>query len=142
MTIRSIFPSEHQIQCAIVEWANIFTIEKYEQSINGGLILIKRKIIDYLLAVPNGGNRSITEALRLKREGVKRGVSDLFFAHPSFGRGFFYHGLWIEVKSKKGKLRKEQKEWMLFMSNVGYKCVEVRTVDEGIQAIKDYLGMR
>lgn len=139
--IRRIDPTEHQIQCAIVEWANIFGIEKYEQLANGDLIIRKRKVIDFLLAVPNGGKRSITEAIRLKKEGVKMGVSDLFFAHPSMGERSFNHGLWIEVKSRKGKLSKEQKEWMILMSNVGYKCVEVKSVDEGIQAIKIYLGM-
>lgn len=135
--IRKIEPSEHQIQCAIVEWANK-TKMPYGENIRIG---------DFLLAIPNGGNRSITEAVRLKKEGVKKGVSDMFLAIPraipydpfDF---FTISGLWIEVKTNKGKISNEQKEWVNLMNKTGYLAIVVRTIDEGIKAIKDYLGMR
>lgn len=128
-------PTEHQIQCAIVEWAA-----------NTNLPFGKRKIGDFLLAIPNGGNRSITEALRLKKEGVKKGVSDLFLSFPLWRDGYmvdFYEacGLWIEVKSKKGKLSKSQEDWIVLMIAHGYEARVVYSVDQGIQVIKDYLGM-
>lgn len=131
--IRRIDPTEHQIQCGIVEWANN-TKTPYGQN----------KIGDFILAIPNGGNRSITEALRLKKEGVKKGVSDLFLAMPvTFNYGEDHgHGLWIEVKSKKGKVSKAQENWAVLMIKSNYECRIVYSVDEGIQAIKDYLGMR
>jgi len=124
--IRKIGPTEHQIQCAIVEWAN---------NTNFG----SEKIGDYLIAIPNGGNRSITEAVRLKKEGVKSGVSDIFLAISVMKDYRVYGGLWIEVKTKKGKLSPAQKNWMEKMNRNDYKADVVRSLDEGIQAIKNYL---
>lgn len=132
--LRRIDPTEHQIQAAIVEWARM---EKFQNPHNKELIIYLK---DYLIAIPNGGNRSITEAIRLRKEGVKAGVSDLFLALP-WDNGEFYCGLWIEVKSKNGKLSKAQREWLQKMSK-SYKTFVIFTVDEGIQAIKDYLGMK
>ncbi len=130
--LRRLNPSEHQIQCAIAEWAK-----------NTNTRYGKNKIGDFLLAIPNGGNRSITEALRLKKEGVKSGVSDLFLCIPVINNYEDHsHGLWIEVKSKKGRLSKEQIEWMDLMKSQHYEAVVVKSVDEGIDAIKCYLGVR
>lgn len=134
MKKRSLEPSESQIQCAIVEWAKINKIiNKYnkEKTIYFG---------DYLIAIPNGGNRSITEAVRLKKEGVKPGVSDLFFACPSFN-GKNKNGLWMEVKNKKGKVTKCQYEWIKLMCDANYEACIVYSVDEGINAIKDHMGI-
>jgi VRR-NUC domain-containing protein len=102
---------------------------------------------DFLISIPNGGYRHKSEAVRLKKEGLKKGVCDLFLAIPSYDgiktEMNIRRGLWIEVKSKKGKLSNYQKEWIKLMRQYcGYSVSVVRSVDEGIQAIKDYLGMR
>jgi hypothetical protein len=128
--MRSVEPSEHQIQSAIVEWAN-------------NTVYPPLTIGKFLFAIPNGGSRRITEAVRFKKEGVKKGVSDLFFAVPMRQQNNSIRGgLWVEVKSKKGKVSKDQEDWLELMRNIGYCTAVVRGVDEGIQAIKDYLGMR
>ena len=130
--IRHVEPTEHQIQSAIVEWANITSCG-----------YCYRKIGHYLFSIPNGGLRCIKTAKRLKKEGLKSGVSDLFLAFPSWDwRGIKNkHGLFIEVKSTNGKISLLQKEFMKRMDEVKYHTVIVKSVDEGIQAIKDYLGM-
>lgn len=140
--LRRINPTEHQIQAAIVEWANLTYIERYGQKNNGGLFVVKRKVGDFLLAIPNGGYRNKREAAKLKKEGVKKGISDLFFAYPQFGRGFFCHGLWIEIKKKGGRLSDNQVRWFALMNLQGYETKLIDTVEKGIQAIKDYLGMK
>ena len=69
-----------------------------------------------IFAIPNGGQRSIAAAGRLKTEGVSSGVPDLFI--PAWG-------LWIEMKRiKGGKLSSEQKDWIAYLESVGY-CVIV-----------------
>ena len=55
--------------------------------------------LNLLFHIPNGGKRNITTAKRLKAEGVKAGVPDLFL--PVSRGGFF--GLFIEMKVGKNK---------------------------------------
>ena len=74
---------EHKIQVALCQWlAAVHTVE-------------------YALtfAVPNGGHRHVAVAAKLKAEGVKRGVPDLFMAVPRGDK----HGLFIELKTEKGR---------------------------------------
>ena len=66
--------------------------------------------------IPNGGMRSKSEAARFKAMGVKRGVSDVFLPVSKGG----YHGLYIELKAKDGRLEKEQKEWIAAVREQGY----------------------
>jgi len=79
-------------------------------------------VADFLIANANGGKRNVREAARLKAQGVKAGVSDLFLALPANGMC----GLWIELKapatatSKAGKPSQAQIEWLEGMSQVGY----------------------
>jgi hypothetical protein len=108
--------SEHEIQCSIVQWARL-------------------KKLTMLIAIPNGGLRNIIVAKKLKMEGVVSGVSDLFFAYPMNG----FHGLWIEVKTKNGKLSSSQDLWIKNMKFFGYKAEGVRSVNEGINLISDYI---
>lgn len=125
--LRRIEPTEHQIQSAIVEWANFTKIPK-------GVTFIG----EYLIAIPNGGYRNKKEAAILKKEGVTAGVSDMFLALPNK----VYNGLWIECKSMGGRVSNYQLEWMDKMKKEGYDAKVVSKVDTGIQAIKDYLGIR
>ncbi len=57
------------------------------------------EIYKVTFAIPNGGKRNPVEAARLKKQGVKAGVSDIFVAYPENP----YHGLWIELKRPKVK---------------------------------------
>lgn len=80
----------------------------------------------FLIHIPNGGQRNIREAYRLKRAGVRRGVSDLFLALPNA----YYCGLWLELKAlqKNGYYNKpttEQLQWMKLMKDAGYEAVIV-----------------
>jgi len=54
----------------------------------------------------------------LKRKGSKAGVSDCFFPR---GNGNF-SGLWLELKSAKGRLSEHQVSFMKLMTNEGYQC--------------------
>jgi len=72
--------------------------------------------LELLHHIPNGGKRSKPEAARFKAMGVKRGVSDIFLPVARGG----YHGLYIELKAKDGKVEKEQKEWIDAVRKQGY----------------------
>lgn len=94
-------------------------------------------INDYLAAIPNGGKRSQMEAVRLKKEGVKAGVSDLFFAWPTKT----YHGLWIEFKTdqKNSILTEDQQQWLAKMDKVKYQTIVPTNVNQAIDMIEVYL---
>src|SRR5574343_309859 len=54
--------------------------------------------------IPNGGLRDPKTAVQLKQMGVLKGVPDLFLPLACFK----WHGLYIELKTKEGKLSVEQ----------------------------------
>lgn len=122
---------EHNIQVACVRWFNL----QYPQY--RGL----------LFACPNGGNRNLVTAAKLKAEGVTPGVADLLLLVPGFGiselkDGYLAkecHALCIEMKTAKGRQSPEQKEWQKKVEAAGYRYVIVRSVEQFIKEINDYL---
>lgn len=115
-------PSEEQEQAVVIEWA----------------MLMSRQFPDLenLFHIGNGGFRTKSEAARLKKIGVKPGVSDLFLPAP-VGK---YHGLWIEMKKKKGgRLEPEQKDWLERMNRKGYLALRANGSDEACDILYRYL---
>lgn len=91
---------------------------------------------NWLFHIANGGSRHPLEAMSLKRQGVRAGISDYQLVYPKDG----YHGLWIELKKRKGgRLTKEQKEWLDNMVLLGYSAHVANGADEAIAIIKGYL---
>lgn len=90
----------------------------------------------YLFHIPNGGSRNPIEAKNLKRQGVKAGVPDLFLPLPTAK----YHGLFIEMKYGKNKPTPSQKEWIEYLSSVGYLTVVCYSAEEAVDLIKKYIG--
>ena len=70
----------------------------------------------------------------MKAEGMLAGVPDVFVPTPWADK----HGLYLEFKSKKGKLTKEQAKYQAMCHRVGYGYVVVRSVDQAIEATAAY----
>lgn len=81
----------------------------------------------------NGAHKNPAARMKFKREGLKPGVPDYFFAVPS-GK---YHGLYIEFKKPGGKVSEEQKDWMGRLDRAGY-YVTVETDAEKAEEIVDW----
>lgn len=113
--------SEHTEQANVIMWAQAHAVRDPRLTL--------------LFAIPNGGARSKRTAALLKREGVKRGVPDLFLPVPSGGR----HGLFIEMKKKGGRLTTQQKQWLGELNELGYSAVVCYSADEAIETIQEYL---
>lgn len=111
--------NEHQEQVAVINWF------RHQH----------RQYASYLFAIPNGGVRNIGTAVKLKKEGVMAGVPDLFLMIPMNG----YHGLWIEMKVKSGRVSDSQKEFMGAATLMGYPAVICYGFDEAKNAINNYL---
>ncbi len=90
-----------------------------------------------LLAIPNGGHRHISVATKLKREGVRSGVPDIFLACPRKAMG----GLWIELKKPKGgRVSPEQKDWISRLVWAGYQAEVCHGWEAAKQVIEKYLS--
>jgi hypothetical protein len=89
-----------------------------------------------LFAIPNGGERNVIVAGKLKAEGVRAGVPDLFLAHPSHD----YHGLFIEMKKEKGgRVSSLQNQFIDVLSKAGYYTSVCHGWYEAAECIKNYL---
>lgn len=84
---------------------------------------------------PNGGRRNAREGARFKAMGTRKGFPDLVLFFPSKD----YHGLFIEMKSEKGRQQPSQKEWQRQLEWAGYKYVVCRSFGEFMTEIKEYL---
>lgn len=81
--------------------------------------------------VPNE-RRSAIEAKRLSAEGVKKGVSDLFF--PYALNGLPRMGV-IELKSETGSLSREQRAWRDYFISIGYDWACLKTVESVVETL-------
>ena len=117
-------PTEHQVQCTLIQWWQ--------------MQCKKWKVPECLLfAVPNGGHRNIITAKKLKDEGVRAGVPDLFLAVP---RGI-WHGLFVEMKrNNRCRPSGNQVKMLKLLQTRGYHTVVAHSFDEAVEAIKTYLG--
>lgn len=89
-----------------------------------------------LYAIPNGGHRRKAVAGKLKAQGVKRGVPDVCL--PVARNGF--KGLYIELKTLKGKLSDEQRWWLEKLKAEGYYAVCVRGFEMAKECLEIYLA--
>lgn len=93
---------EHQIQKAFFNW-----IELHKS---------KFPILAGFFAIPNGGSRGKSEAGKLKAEGVRPGIPDVF----NFESNARFKGLWIEFKTPGKEPRADQWAKMKQLRRAGY----------------------
>lgn len=89
-----------------------------------------------MFAIPNGGKRGIVTASIMKAEGVLAGIPDLFLAT----RNKFSNGLFIEMKTEKGKLSESQISISSKLIGHGYSVVTARSFDSFKQEVESYLN--
>lgn len=105
-------PTEHQEQREFVSW--------FRQNYPGTRIF----------AIPNGGRRSKTEALRLKVEGVSPGVPDLFI--PAWC-------VWVEMKRQKGgRVDPAQTDWHAYLQGIGHTVLVCKGCLDAVRQINIY----
>lgn len=126
---------EDKHQEAVFSWAAYIRIPPADDLEEDAMVS------DYLFHIPNGGKRGKLEAIRLKKQGVKSGVSDMLL--PIARQG--YHGLWLELKPPndyKSKVYETQQDWKTRMERAGYLAMIVYGFDEARAAIMQYLGIK
>jgi len=113
--------SESEEQQTLIEWATVMARKYPEYSL--------------LFHIPNGGARSKATAGKLKAEGVKTGVPDLFL--PVARAGF--HGLFIELKVKPNKTTENQDKWIAALKEQGYKVEVCYGWREASKVLDEYI---
>lgn len=113
--------TEHAHQCALMCWCALnFNI--YPE-------------LKLIFAIPNGGERNIIVASRLKAEGVKSGVPDLFLPVARHD----CHGLFIEMKKLDGTIGKNQPQWEKDLTEQGYGHAYCYGWEAAVSVLKSYL---
>ena len=107
---------EHEVQKAIAQYLDIRNICWW--------------------AVPNGGNRNVITATKLKSEGVKSGVPDITIIHDSM-----YFGLEVKkpkTSTPKGYLSPSQKEMIKKINKAGSEVAVVYSVKDVINQLIEW----
>lgn len=148
--LRSIIPTERESQRTVVQYVRM----KYPDVV--------------IFAIPNGGSRNKIEAANLKKDGVLAGVPDLFIARARINTEFidesngvsidistlpqrefkkvrinekiYSFGLFVEMKSPKGKTSLAQSSIICKLEEVGYRVEVCYSADEAIKVIDEYLS--
>ena len=117
-------PTEDEEQEALFQWAE--TMEyKYPE-------------LRALFHITNEGKRSKQTGAKLKREGLREGVSDI---ELPVKRGQ-YGSLFIELKKRKGgRVSDEQKEWIDLMWELGNAAYICYGWEEAVKVIEEYLKL-
>jgi hypothetical protein len=116
--------SESHEQAMLVQWWNI-----------AGSKLTPNAV---LAAIPNGGARDAITGARLKREGVVKGMPDLFLACARSGR----HGLFVEMKTKRGRVSESQRNLFPLLESQGYAVAVCHGWREAAETVTAYLEGR
>lgn len=113
--------SESEEQQALFVWAR--------------LMQGKYPALKLMYHIPNEGKRSKACAGRMAAEGLKAGVPDICLPAPA-GK---YHGLYIELKAKGGKISPLQKERLIALAEQGYVTALCYGWQDAMEVITRYL---
>lgn len=98
--------------------------------------------LEFMYAVPNGGQRNIMTAARMKAEGVKRGVPDICLpVRRLTNQRSYLSGLYIEMKVGTNKLSEGQAKYKNFLENQGYFYAVCFTFEQARDAVLWYLDL-
>ena len=115
--------SEHEEQVAVMAWASVMAS--------------RFPALRLLFAVPNGARTGMRTAVKLKREGLKAGVPDLFLPAVRCG----YSGLFLELKRVKGgRVSPHQTEWHDALRLAGYAVVVCHGASEAQEVLVAYVS--
>ncbi len=124
--------TEHGEQTALFQWAAL-NIKLYPQ-------------LKWLYAVPNGFFSTAGQKAKMKAEGLRDGVPDVWLPVPRMDwSNNKYAALVIEMKIEKRRNQKdggcseEQLEWLDYLNKAGYKAVVCYSWIEARDTIIEYL---
>lgn len=113
---------EHEEQCKVIYWARLHRH--------------RWPCLKWFHASLSGVPLTRGQAGRAKAAGMESGISDLFLPY----RSGVYPGLYIEMKRPKGgRTSDDQKEFIDFVLEQGYRATVANGAPEAIKILQDYL---
>lgn len=119
-------PTEAAEQVDVFDWAS-------REKIDAG------RLGHFMFAIPNEGKRSKVLGAKMRAQGLRSGVPDIFLALPMHGRP----GLFIEMKKQKGGVVSDnQEKWISRLKLAGYVVEVCKGAEEAKKVITNYLRGR
>ena len=122
--------SEHSQQAALFAWSALPEVRAtYPQ-------------LKWMFAVPNGFYSTAAQKAKMKAEGLKDGVPDIFLMWRIISVTNVnnrWNGLVMEMKAKNGRLSDEQVEWIKHLTSQGYAATVVKGFEAAKEVIINYL---
>lgn len=88
----------------------------------------------WIFHIPNGGHRAMNVAKKMKAEGVKPGVPDLYI--PAWR-------LWIEMKRQKGgRVSSDQREWHEYLEGIGDTVIVGKGAEDASRQVLEFVQAR
>jgi len=114
-TFKTKIPTESEEQVSLVQW-----LEMQHPDIP-------------FFHIPNGGKRSKATAARMKAEGVRAGIPDLYLPRLQ---------IWVEMKrTVGGRLSKEQAAWIKHLEGeCGHTVIVARGFEDGVRQIENHIA--
>ena len=120
-------------QAAVFEWASYYPDLRYMFAIANGTHLA------------GGDKQRAMQMARLKKQGLKNGVLDIFLPIAVRRASGHYNGLFIEMKRRKvdgpSSVSRAQSDFIIAMSVAGYKAVVCYGAEEAIAEIRKYCNL-
>lgn len=117
--------TELQHQQAVIKWSKQPAIRQ------------KWPLLKLLYHIPNERKCSEVMGRLLRLAGVKRGVPDL---HLPVSRGE-YHGLYIELKTEKGRTSQYQNWWITELTAQGYLVEVCHGWQSAVNVLEQYMKL-
>jgi hypothetical protein len=114
--------SENAIQAAFFKWCGVMERQHPELAL--------------MHSIPNGAHKSHASRYVFKLTGLKPGVPDVSFPVARCG----FHGMYIEFKSKTGRISPEQKWWTERLTAEGYLVLTCRDWEIAAGHVQAYLN--
>tara|TARA_R100000353_G_scaffold174093_1_gene141380 strand:- start:615 stop:959 length:345 start_codon:yes stop_codon:yes gene_type:complete len=112
---------EHDLHNALVKYIDLQYKDLLYTSTLGGIYL--------------GSNN--WKQKNIKKTHYKKGVPDVLIFEPRHG----FHGLMLELKTKKGKLSLHQKEWLKKLNKRNYCALTCYGLYDAIEKLNKYLNV-
>lgn len=104
-------------------------------------VKIKYPEVDLFYAIPNGSNLTKFGRYVGSITGRKSGVPDTHLPLPGMDDKRVAHSLWIEFKTPKGVVSKEQWDWIVRLRMSGHRAEVCRSWVDAANITIDYLNL-